>query len=66
MSVGNIKAQMQQTVTAMRKRAVLQIDTQMRYLGASNTVDVLQSSLQAMSIRKPRPGSIAQILNLTA
>lgn len=65
-SISGLSAATSQVANQMRRNAVQQIATQMQQLNTAGTVDILQQSLQAMSISKPSPGSMASILNVTA
>lgn len=66
MAIEKLSSVTSKLVDQTRRRAVLQINTQMQQLLASGTVDILQQSLQATAIRKPSPGSMASILNVLA
>jgi hypothetical protein len=62
----SLRAMTAQVASQMRRRAVFQIASQMEKLMANGTNDLLRQSLQATAIRKPSPGSVAQILNVLA
>lgn len=64
MAVDNLRSVTSKLIDQTRRRAVRQINTQMQQMLTTATVDVLQQSLQATAIRKPSPGSMAQILNV--
>lgn len=64
MAVDNLRSVTSKLIDQTRRRAVQQINTQMQQMLAAGTVDVLQQSMQATAIRKPSPGSMAQILNV--
>ncbi|MCU0818780.1 MAG: hypothetical protein MUF11_05635 [Beijerinckiaceae bacterium] len=65
-SVDKLSSMTAQVTSQMRRNAVTQIATQMEKLKTAGTVDVLQQSLQAMTISKPQPGSVSSILNVLA
>lgn len=65
-SVDRLSAMTSQVTNQMRRNAVTQIATQMEKLKTAGTVDILQQSLQAMTISKPSPGSMSSILNVLA
>jgi hypothetical protein len=64
MAVSSTSALTSQIADRLRRQAVQTIATQTQNLLTAGTVDILQSSLQATAIRKPAPGSLAQILNV--
>lgn len=66
MSVSSTSTLTAQIANQVRRRAVLTIATQTQSLLTAGTVDILQSSLAATSLRKPAPGSLAQILTVLA
>ncbi len=54
-SVDRLSAMTSQVTNQMRRNAVTQIATQMEKLKTAGTVDILQQSLQAMTISNRRP-----------
>lgn len=66
MAVSSISARTSQIADRLRRQDVQAIATQAQNLLTADTVEILQSSLQATSPRKPAPGSLAQIFNVQA